>query len=499
MTPTFRAVVALLSLLGALVAVRAQATTAPSAESAGAAVGEVSLVIGTARRSDVGGTTPVSQGMRVRVADLIETDAGGHVHVRFVDGGFVAVRPGSRLRIDDYRVDTQRSEANAVRFTLEQGVVRSVTGEAARQARERYRLNTPIAAIGVRGTDYVTLGTADTVRVTVNSGAVVLAPFGPGCSAGDLGPCASPAALMLTADMGRTTMLEYVRQAAAPRLVPVGRDVPTPDQLVPPAPQERHDATRTVSVESRTPSLVAEAPARLAETSKPAVPVPEPAVPATPQPTAPAPAAPAPANPEPTAQAPATPLPADPAPTVPAPVTPVPIAQPPKDLPIAPPALVWGRYASSPLPGDDLTVAYADARPGHHVTVGNNYYVLLRRDTGQTVVAPQRGVAEFTLAASGASFADAAGAVSPARVEGGYLRFNFDAARFATGIEMSHPTAGRHALSGEGRVRDDGIFNFRHADGRAAGALSFDAAQAAYFFERYISTGTFSGATLWKR
>ena len=125
--------------------------------------------------------------------------------------------------------------------------------------------------------------------------------------------------------------------------------------------------------------------------------------------------------------------------------------------------------------------------------------MLLRRDTGQNVVSPQRGVADFTLAASAASFADAAGAVSSARVEGGYLRFDFDAARFATGIEMSHPTAGRHTLSGEGRVRDDGVFNFRHADGRAAGALSFDAAQAAYFFERYISTGTFSGATLWKR
>jgi len=484
MARTFRAIVALLALMGALVAARAQAATAQSAESPGAAVGEVSLVIGSARRSDVSGITPVTQGMRVKVADLIETDAGGHVHVRFVDGGFVAVRPGSRLRIDDYRVDAKQPQSNAVRFSLEQGVVRSVTGEAARQARERYRLNTPIAAIGVRGTDYVTLSTADTVRVTVNSGAVVLAPFGPGCSAGELGPCASPAALMLTADMGRTTMLEYVRQAAAPRLVPVGRDVPTPDQLVPPAPQERHDSTRTVSVESRSPSLVAEAPARVAEPARPATP---------------APAVPAPAIPEPPAPAPAPPPPADPIPTVPAPVSPPPTAQPPKDLPVTPPALVWGRYASSPLPGDDQTVTYAEARPGHHVTVGNNYYVLLRRDVDQKVVAPQRGVAEFTLMASGASFSDVSGAVSPARVEGGYLRFNFDAARFATGIEMSHPTAGRHALSGEGRVRDDGIFNFRHADGRAAGALSFDAAQAAYFFERYISTGTFSGATLWKR
>jgi hypothetical protein len=485
MTSFFRVAGVLLAVIGTLAVARAQAAVAQGAAEPAAAVGEVSLVIGTARRSDAAGTAPVSQGMRVKVADLIETESGGHVHVRFVDGGFVAVRPGSRLRIEDYRVDTQRPQANAVRFTLEQGVVRSITGEAAKQARERYRLNTPIAAIGVRGTDYVALGTADTVRVTVNSGAVVLAPFGPSCSAADLGPCTSAAAVMLTADMSRTSMIEYVRQAAVPRVVPVGRDTPTPDQLVPPAPQERQDAARTVSLESRAPGVVAEAPSRFAESpghggpsSEVVVPPPVVSAPTDPSPTAPAPVDPSPSSPP-----------------VPVPSTPV----TPPNVPVTPPALVWGRYASAPLPGDDMTVTYAAAREGHHVTVGNNYYVLLRRDTGQERVTPQRGVAEFSLAAAGATFTDASGAASVARVEGGYLRFDFDKARFATGIEMSHPAAGRHALSGEGRVRDDGIFNFRHADGRAAGALSFDAAQAAYFFERYISTGTFSGATLWKR
>lgn len=486
MTRFFRIAGVLLAVVGMAPAVDAVAAAAQTeAESTRAAVGEVSLVIGTARRSDAAGTAAVTQGMHVKVADLIETEAGGHVHVRFVDGGFVAVRPGSRLRIEDYRVDARQPQANAVRFTLEQGVVRSITGEAARQARERYRLNTPIAAIGVRGTDYVALGSEDTVRVTVNSGAVVLAPFGPGCSAADLGPCASPAAVMLTADMGRTRMLEYVRQAAAPRVVAVGQDVPTPDQLVPPAPQERQDAARKVSIESRGPAVVAEAPSRLAESPRDPAPPPNADVPT---PAAPPPATPLPAEPVPSAPPP---------PSTPGPSTPV--MQPPPNVPATPPALVWGRYATASLPGDDLTVTYASARPGHHVTVGNNYYVLLRRDTGQERVTRQQGVAEFSLAASGATFTDAAGAASVARVEGGYLRLDFDRSRFATGIEMSHPTAGRHALSGEGRVRDDGIFNFRHADGRAAGALSFDAEQAAYFFERYISTGTFSGATLWKR
>lgn len=45
-------------------------------------------------------------------------------------------------------------EQSLVRFRLDRGVARAISGAAAEGARERFRLNTPLVAIGVRGTDF---------------------------------------------------------------------------------------------------------------------------------------------------------------------------------------------------------------------------------------------------------------------------------------------------------------------------------------------------------
>ena len=48
---------------------------------------------------------------------------------------------------------------------------------AAESARDRFRLNTPIAAIGVRGTDFVVSATQNSIMAVVNAGAIVVSPF----------------------------------------------------------------------------------------------------------------------------------------------------------------------------------------------------------------------------------------------------------------------------------------------------------------------------------
>src|SRR4051812_19883218 len=68
-------------------------------------VGEVSLAIGTSRITGERGSEAVVRGMPVMAGDRIETDRGGHVHLRFVDGAYVSVRPGSRLTIESYVYD----------------------------------------------------------------------------------------------------------------------------------------------------------------------------------------------------------------------------------------------------------------------------------------------------------------------------------------------------------------------------------------------------------
>lgn len=186
-------------------------------------VGEITLVLGGASLlGPEAGTRQAAVKGAIYVGDRIETRADGHVHVRFVDSGRVSVRPASRLTVEDYRPADAADESGtpgAIRFRLDHGVVRSITGRWGEAARERFRLNAPFAAIGVRGTDFVVQSQADRVRVLVHSGAVTLTPFGGLCDPVSLGNCGGVGARELSAGMGGV-MLELRRHQDAPRFLP---------------------------------------------------------------------------------------------------------------------------------------------------------------------------------------------------------------------------------------------------------------------------------------
>lgn len=220
------------------------ATSALAAEGA-APVGQVGFVIGdVAVLGADGQSRPAQAGAELFAGDRIVTAAGQHVHLRFVDGGFVSVRPGSRLTIARYEI---RAQDPAIRFELEHGVVRSITGKAAEQRKDRFRLDTPVAAIGVRGTDFVVHAEADAVRALVNQGAIVVAPYSGDCSAGALGACGTADAVELAQDMGRVAL--ELRGAQPARLLPL--DNVLDDPLTPVEPREPLAAdTLAVSAES---------------------------------------------------------------------------------------------------------------------------------------------------------------------------------------------------------------------------------------------------------
>jgi len=76
-----------------------------------------------------------------------------------------------------------------------------------------------MAAIGVRGTDFVVRASADTTRVTVQQGAVVMSPFSDGCSAASSGPCSGALARQLTASLAGGYLEQ--RGQTAPTLIKV--------------------------------------------------------------------------------------------------------------------------------------------------------------------------------------------------------------------------------------------------------------------------------------
>ena len=184
--------------------------------------GEVTAVMG---ESVVTGETGEAgrkavEGMQLHVGDVLKTSEGAHLHMRMVDDAEVSLRPNSSLRIVSYDYRAGVADATKIRMDLLYGTVRSVTGKGGHMAKDRFRMNTPIAAIGVRGTDFIAQADADSTLVHVASGAIVLAPFGAGCQAGSLGVCETKGAKELAADM-QNMMLELNRGMTEPRLVPL--------------------------------------------------------------------------------------------------------------------------------------------------------------------------------------------------------------------------------------------------------------------------------------
>ncbi|MEI8303768.1 MAG: FecR family protein [Burkholderiales bacterium] len=96
-------------------------------------------------------TSPVRSGTQLTAGDRLFTRDGGRIALRFSDGAVMALHPNTEFRIDDYQYDTadQRSFLSLMR-----GALRTVTGVIGRRQRDDYRLNTPSATIGIRGTEY---------------------------------------------------------------------------------------------------------------------------------------------------------------------------------------------------------------------------------------------------------------------------------------------------------------------------------------------------------
>jgi len=137
------------------------------------------------------GESNVKKNDLIEVGDTILTGKNGHVHIRFIDGALISMRPNSKLKVETYTYDPHNPENNKVKFFLETGVVRSVTGEAGKLNKKGFRMNTPISAIGIRGTDYTVHVSKDSTRVFVKSGGIGLAPIDNECMADGFGVCQS--------------------------------------------------------------------------------------------------------------------------------------------------------------------------------------------------------------------------------------------------------------------------------------------------------------------
>lgn len=99
-------------------------------------------------------TRGLRAGDSVYVGEQLQAAANGEAVLRLEDGGYLAVRPGAQFRVEDFAADKSATDRLSVR--LAQGGLRFITGWIAKLNPKGYRVRTPSATIGVRGTDHET-------------------------------------------------------------------------------------------------------------------------------------------------------------------------------------------------------------------------------------------------------------------------------------------------------------------------------------------------------
>jgi hypothetical protein len=460
------------------------ATLAAAAQQGFAA--EAGKVIYVAGKADVADRA-AALGAPVQEGDMLTTGADGYVYVKTVDNGLFILRPNTRARIAVYHVDAADPANTRIKLELLSGVARSRSGEAVKLARQNFRFNTPVAAIGVRGTDFTVFTDQNTSRVAVISGGITVSGFAGACMPEGSGPCEGSASRELSA--AQKGQLLQVQRGQTPQLMQGGSLLP--DVVAPPRADEpisKAAASPAAPAGPAEPSLDAKktenlllagtrVPAPSAPAEPPVVVVPPPVV-GTPPPVVVTPPAPTP--------------PAPPVVVVEVPVTP-PVVVPGREI-------SWGRF--QPVLGVAATTGIR--KDGAQRLALNEYFALFRSLEGAPFVAPERGEAGFTLNASQALVRDVTTqAVSAASLENGQLRVDFGAQAFSTSFDLITSQSERFNMRADGTIGRDGQLygasqNIRPTNMSVNGVLGPNN-DAIYLFSGRLDTNrTASGVTVWK-
>ena len=94
----------------------------------------------------------VTDGLGVESMDTVVTEKG-KVRIDFIDDTRVDITEHSRLIIDDFVYDPASGEGS-LSLKAGLGTIRYASGKIAKNSRQRVRIETPSAVVGVRGTDF---------------------------------------------------------------------------------------------------------------------------------------------------------------------------------------------------------------------------------------------------------------------------------------------------------------------------------------------------------
>jgi len=128
------------------------------------AVGDVQIM------APGGQARPGRKGAQVNSGETVSTNHG-RAQLRFSDGAYVSLQPQSDFRIDDYRFEGKADGSERGFFSLLKGGLRTITGLVGRANKRNYQVNTAVATIGIRGTEY-TIAYTNSITGSIGEGEI---------------------------------------------------------------------------------------------------------------------------------------------------------------------------------------------------------------------------------------------------------------------------------------------------------------------------------------
>ena len=120
-----------------------------------APAGQVQFVDGLIQQTSLAGQTrEMHKGDTVNEGDTLSSSGKASAKIKMNDGGLITMRPDTQFKIDNYKFNGKQDGSEQSFFSLVKGGFRSVTGLIGKLHKKNYRIVTPTAVLGIRGTDH---------------------------------------------------------------------------------------------------------------------------------------------------------------------------------------------------------------------------------------------------------------------------------------------------------------------------------------------------------
>lgn len=128
------------------------------------ATGNVTSAIGSNPPVAVTQNSTLESGMTVTTGD------NSNIVMKFEDGQVVVLNANTTFKIDRYSFNAAQPQNGSAFFSLVKGALRSISGLIGKHNSSGFRLQTPVATIGIRGTDF--MAATGSLYLSVGQGAV---------------------------------------------------------------------------------------------------------------------------------------------------------------------------------------------------------------------------------------------------------------------------------------------------------------------------------------